>query len=346
MAEDLRIEGPNGGILAGIQCIVRRCTVTVTVSGSGAATGIVAFTQAVIADCVVASERPNCGGITVNIGATIRDCTVSGNGRTAVGIGLYSGSLEGVAVRDFDVGIRQAIANGAVTVHRATVQDCNTGIFLYNDAMIADCVINAPDFTAVGTGPAIEASNRVTVTNAVTYRHSKGIKLATSASLARCTASSHSAEGFSLGDRANVSGCTALYSASGIVTGASAVIIDCLAANNTTDGIHAGDGAKVTGCTVRQNGDTGIEVTGGAFISENNCDGNRYGIYGNGAYSRVERNNIIYHSDTGLWLSAGGNTVFGNTFRGNPTHILAPGSDVGPTGSAATATSPFANILF
>jgi hypothetical protein len=303
--EDLRIDGTNSGILVGLQSIVRRCNVRINAGGLGDATGIGAFMQVVIADCAVVAERAGCGGISVNGGATIRNCTVSGIDRTGIGIALYSGCVESVAVTGFEFGIRQWIANGAATIDRATVQDCSTGIFLYNDAVIANCVINAPDLSASGTGPGIEGSDRVTVVNTVINRHKKGMKMGTSASISRCTAGSNTQMGFDLGDGANVNGCTVRQ--------------------NSGDGIRVAGGGLIAGNLCDAN--TGVSINATGFT--NRIEGNT--VLSSGSGIRLEAKfNIVIKNTLGT---------------ANPIVDVGGANQIAPTQNAATATNPFANLV-
>ena len=52
--------------------------------------------------------------------------------------------------------------------------------------------------------------------------------------------------------------------------------------------------------------------------------------------------------DRGIATTGVGNLIIRNSVRGgtNPHGGIAGGNDVGPIGSAATATNPWANILY
>jgi parallel beta-helix repeat protein len=87
-------------------------------------------------------------------------------------------------------------------------------------------------------------------------------------------------------------------------------------------------------------------VTGGCRVTENLCDQNAIGVRGIATSSRIEGNTLTFNSIAGIKLDTGGNTVFRNSAKGSPTNYDVPGNDVGPISSAASATSPFANIQF
>jgi parallel beta-helix repeat protein len=131
----------------------------------------------------------------------------------------------------------------------------------------------------------------------------------------------------------------------GIVADSASALSDCTATSNPF-GISVADGSSVVGCVVRQNGADGIAITGGCRIVENTCDQNAIGIHGTQTSSRIEGNNVTFNTTAGIRLNSGGNTVFKNSARGNPTNYDVAGNDVGPISTAASATSPFANIVF
>ena len=100
----------------------------------------------------------------------------------------------------------------------------------------------------------------------------------------------------------------------------------CTAASNRVDGIAVTADSQVRDCTATRNGGAGIRATGaGNRIEGNHANGN----------------------DVGYRVEAGGNTIFRNTARANATNfVITAGNDVGPIGTAATSTSPFANVQF
>ena len=85
----------------------------------------------------------------------------------------------------------------------------------------------------------------------------------------------------------------------------------------------------------------------------NNCDSNGSGGDGAGIHvnatrsdNRIEGNNLIFNN-TGMSVNDSGNLIIKNSASGNNTdYDIVAGNDVGPIGSAATATSPWANIQF
>jgi len=93
-------------------------------------------------------------------------------------------------------------------------------------------------------------------------------------------------------------------------------------------------------------GQRGIAVENNAFIANNEPYQNAYGIFVTGSGSRVEANHLISNSTKGLDVAQGHNVIVRNTAVTNTggNYQISAGNDVGPIGTAATATSPWANI--
>lgn len=107
------------------------------------------------------------------------------------------------------------------------------------------------------------------------------------------------------------------------------IIADCLIANNTFYGIYtAGTGRSI--------------ITGNNFSQ--NAGG---GIVLNDANNRVENNHVVTANGVvGIGSSSTNNVVVKNVVAGggSANYSSSFGDDFGPIGSAATATSPWANI--
>ncbi len=86
---------------------------------------------------------------------------------------------------------------------------------------------------------------------------------------------------------------------------------------------------------------------GGVTIDLNGAGNNEGGIAVYGSANRIEGNHVSSNADKGIWLLAGGNTVFKNSLRGNALPIdFVFGNDIGPQGPASSSTSPWANITY
>jgi parallel beta-helix repeat protein len=129
---------------------------------------------------------------------------------------------------------------------------------------------------------------------------------------------------------------------------------------NTVNGIVTANGYIVSDCTVQNNGGTGILVDGnGSQIVGNTLFGNNAaftstscGILLEGSNNRVEGNHITGHaSGYGIeydFSNGTNNVIIKNSVVGNSPNNYSPGgggnNDVGPIGTAASSTSPWANI--
>ena len=164
-----------------------------------------------------------------------------------------------------------------------------------------------------------------------------------------------------------------IYCGAGIISG-------CTVNNNGYDGIYA-TGSAVSGCTVNNNGYAGIEVysgtVSGCIVSKNKyngislftsnpsgnvvigntCIGNNTagdsssaGIFIADKNNRIENNHVTASGNAGILVFNSGsvfnNIIIKNTVSGNGAnnYIVPAGNDLGPVGTAATATSPWANI--
>ena len=190
---------------------------------------------------------------------------------------------------------------------------------------------------------------------------------------------SHGVDGYSTGSPRNLVFERLSVSAnggSGILTEKASVVRDCLSFKNNDYGIFSA-GALVSGCVARENGNAGIlansgTVSGcfaqnngasgiyvnlpGSQIIGNTCIGNnsfnnaaQAGIYINDSNNRVEGNHVTANGYAGIQVensSYVNNVIIKNTVAGNGAnnYLGTAGNDFGPIGTAATATSPWANI--
>ncbi|MBI5288554.1 MAG: hypothetical protein HY873_06235 [Chloroflexi bacterium] len=155
--------------------------------------------------------------------------------------------------------------------------------------------------------------------------------------------------GIIVGDTSTVERCTVDEAGTGIETGAASVVRDCNV-RNVTWGIYVGGGTRVERCTVGVYSGLGIFLQGNGLALENVVD-SRVGIDPNAcafnvtnSASRIEGNQIV-NGLYGVCLGSSGNTVYRNSLRNVTAPFLGAG-DIGPTGTAASATSPWANILY
>jgi parallel beta-helix repeat protein len=112
-------------------------------------------------------------------------------------------------------------------------------------------------------------------------------------------------------------------------------VFNCVAEGNKNTGIEVlSDGSQIIGNTSRRNCTVSNGFDGGILIAASN--------------NRIEGNHVVRNNGTGIRVTPLGtnNVIIRNTVAGEGTNnfIIPANNDVGPIGSAATATSPWANI--
>ena len=153
-----------------------------------------------------------------------------------------------------------------------------------------------------------------------------------------------------------ITDCDASNNAFDGILGRNCVVRNCRAANNGSRGIYVRPGT-VSGCWVQNNTFSGIYSDGpGSKIIGNTCIGNNSsadttsaGIYINDSFNRVENNNVSASGHAGIQVNNAAyiaDVVIKNTVSGNGAnnYLGLANNDFGPIGTAATATSPWANI--
>lgn len=327
--------------------------------------GIHAYGAGIVRDCDVES----CGtAFDINGVFNIERCNAinnSGYGILAVGTNLI---VDCAAVSNDAAGF----ACGATSVLRGcrSMGNSQEGISVGDGSTLIDCE-STDNLVGVVAGDQVELSGVVCRSNVV------GISAQANCTLRACTTIESSSAGVLLGARATVIDCVSSLnvgnSGDGFKAGANSTFTNCTAVGNSKDGFEAADGSAFTGCTSNDNGGRGIFAFNGAHItgcmtrnnqedgiyvnfscvvSGNNCNGDGAAAGNHGAIrvigqaNRIDSNNISY-ADRGLMISSGGNAVVRNSVKGCTVNFdIIGGNDVGPIGSAATATSPWANIQY
>jgi len=156
--------------------------------------------------------------------------------------------------------------------------------------------------------------------------------------------------GILAGENSVLSAVTARSNGTGIFVLAHGNVSDCASSDNTVNGIFLfGGRTRLEGCTVEGNASDGIVVLIGGdacLITANNASYNAgAGVHViNGARSRIDDNNVAGNGQ-GIRVDSVGNVVVRNTATGNSTNYqVVAGNDLGPVGTAAASTSPWANI--
>ena len=283
-----------------------------------------------------------------------RNCRVSGisastNGDNGILAGGGCTISHCVAMLNANQGI--VTNEGCTITHCAAYFNSSTGIFGGNGSMISNCA--ASNNTTVG----IQILTGGTITDCSTYANTVyGISAGSGSSVVNCTAFSNGVVGILGGGECAITQCSANSNfGDGISVNNGCSVQGCQASNNTFNGILALQGCTVRNCQVRSNVLNGISIGNNGLVVDNLCDvnglaaGTQSNIYINGSSCRVD-GNAVTGGDRGIATSGGGinNLIIRNSCRGgtNPYGGIGGTNDVGPIGSAATSTSPWANILF
>ena len=186
---------------------------------------------------------------------------------------------------------------------------------------------------------------------------STGLLTGDGAIVVRCAVLNNGSVGIQVGRTCIISNCLAMNNTGvGILVFENGSISDSTASGNGSDGIVVGDSSIATNCVVRSNLGDGIEVTEGAIALGNIAS------FNTGAGIRVTRRgnriegNTVFRNSLGIRANesnAEGNVIIKNSAMCNPSgpgstaltnYAVGASNDLGPTGSAATAASPWANI--
>lgn len=180
----------------------------------------------------------------------------------------------------------------------------------------------------------------------VTDNGRNGIQLSNGGNITRCVASNNTEDGI-IGTGL-ISHCTVEGNGENGIrvpgSGLGALVVSCFANDNALSGIlGVGDG-DVIDCHARGNGVFGIVLSSGGIAIGNTCKLNGTGI-GITSNSQVEGNHLLENLQDGIVVVGTGNTIVKNVVSGSTNNYVIPvGNDVGPISTAATATSPWANI--
>jgi len=186
----------------------------------------------------------------------------------------------------------------------------------------------------------------------------------------RCLLRNNIDNGILVGFGAVIRGCTAVSNGIGITTQTSCTIVDSVATSNIRGGIET-SASIVSRCTVTFNNNFGIKSLGRTIVEHCNASANSgRGIEVTGFRNVIAENICTTNSGTGLLVEAassqnridgnhfttngfGGmrvlstlNIIVRNSSRANTSfnYDIAAGNDAGPIQTAATATSPWANL--
>ncbi|MGH6693288.1 MAG: right-handed parallel beta-helix repeat-containing protein [Gammaproteobacteria bacterium] len=277
--------------------------------------------------------------------------TMTGDSDTGIAIGGASARVAVLngSIRDFAQAL-QLGANARLARISAYGQgdtaDHMTGIEVGDRSSLSEVLVERFN------GPGIRAGDRTLIKDCHSRSNELGGILSGAFSLVEgcVVGDNQDSEQIIVGVGSTVRGCTVLGSeqGDGIDAGSGSSIL-----NNTVSsacvGINLDGGGLIRGNTVNEPDCIGIRAGSGSLVEGNSVTGNPFGdgiqIAGEG--SRIESNNVAGNGGNGIEVVDAGNVVIKNSARGNGTNYnIAPGNDVGPIGAAATATSPWANIVF
>ena len=291
-------------------------------------------------------------GIRAGARSTVLQCSAFANGNAGI-VAEYSTTVARCTALDNTGAGISALLGGCTVVECPTEGNRGNGISVGGGTTVLGCTAR------LNLGRGIEASAGCTVIScAASDNNGVGIAVADGCTLADCTANSNDAAGITAGNACSITNCTSNgngisgIAVAGIAVADGCTIAGCTVNNSTGVGISANNGCRIAGNMIRNNQLDGVRVNFSCVVADNNCngDGAAPGTHGAiaviGQGNRIEGNSISY-ADRGLYITAGGNTVFRNSLKSCTVNFdIAVGNDVGPIGSTATATSPWANIQY
>jgi parallel beta-helix repeat protein len=292
------------------------------------------------------------GGITIQsglVGVTIDLMGFTLHGGTGNGISATAGAnvMNGYVMNWQNHGIN--LGPGVSTVSDiVAIANGGHGIVIGDTCTVLRCKAYA------NTLSGITAGNSAMVVNSVAYGNlSHGISTASGSTVIGCATDFNSVIGILTANGSTISSSSASFNTqSGISVGSGSTVSDCTASFNDLDGIVATNGSHIKGCTTSGNANDGIQVGSDCMVLSNSSTGNGAGgadganIHATGADNRIDGNNVT-DADRGIDVDSGGNIIIRNSASGNTINFdIVGGNDVGPFGTAAASTSPWANFAF
>ena len=306
----------------------------------------------------------NCDGLSDGRFLRLRVINNSGDGFRPGGSGEIahctadSNGGDGFGGTDFECTYNTCVStynNGAgfYTFERCTLINCTAhenggdGFFPYFDCILEHCNASAN----VGNGINLPFSGNLITHCMAGDNGLTGIIAGDSCTVRGCTVAYNGGDGLDADTGSTIESCTAYTNAAaGIAVIADSKVKDCTVTGNLI-GISATNDCVITGCVVNNNLQNGIVVNQSCRISENSCQANGGGqttdggILCTGSFNRIDGNHLTENSRNGLYLGTSGNTVIRNSAKSNNTNYhTGSGNDVGPIGSAASSSSPWANF--
>lgn len=176
-----------------------------------------------------------------------------------------------------------------------------------------------------------------------------GIRVHTSSLVVHSTSYDNNMTGIIAWNSSLIIGCVARNNRWGISVNEGSSVVDSVSVGNTLHGIDANTNSSVRRCTASENAGSGISVNSSSTIADNHAfENTSHGVYITGSDNRIEGNHVVGNTDHGISCTGSGNVIVRNSASGNGSgdYDILAGNDAGPIGTAATATSPWANIQF
>ncbi|MEM1422833.1 MAG: right-handed parallel beta-helix repeat-containing protein [Planctomycetota bacterium] len=378
VVEGVAVEyGDEGGIVIPGDGRVSGCTVTTRPDPTGTTAGIsVGFDGAVesgfdgiVRDCVV-SGTPRVG-IEVRAGS-VSGCRVQRAGAQGYLFGSVVVTAEPIEVSNCLA--LQCAGGGFYARNRGTFVDCSAlssgshgfradrtgvferciahssagnGFFGSENGVYRGCVAR---FSSEGGG---DGSNGFRVGSAsvlndcvAAFNGGAGFRSDDGTAFTNCS-SSGNATGFTTEENATLTGCSAKDNAGdGFLTDDGSVISACVSSSNAANGFVLLPNGTITDSTATLNGTTGFVINSGRISGCTASENGRDGISAGGT-TTVDSNTAVANAGAGIQV-AGNALAIKNAASGNsPDFRILPGANAGPVASnLATATSPFANVIY
>jgi hypothetical protein len=320
VVRNCRVSTAGAAVNVGNQCVVEGLTATSVVSGVNALNKV----DVVVRDCSMTCAGSGTG--------------VYGQNRVSVARCQFQGFVFGVAASDY-----------------AVVEDCRVsggtvGVYVGKNSTLrrVQVLTMTSQGVSVGDASVLEGVDARSCT-------SDGITVTNDCVLTRCNVSGTSSNGFLGTSRNTFVECISAKNigGSGFAVMDSNVFETCRSDENVGDGFNGRFGNVWRDCTARSNSGDGVDGSSGTVVLSGRFDSNGNGatvganIRLTGDAGRIEGNTLI-SGDYGIQTTSGGNVIIRNSSRNSANNYggISAGNDVGPIGSAATATSPWANIQY
>lgn len=258
---------------------------------------------------------------------------------------VRNGEIKGWGGRGVDA---YSFSPACVVLDHLTVSDTGDyGIMTSGPAIVRDCISqrNRADGFYVA---------EVLMTDCASYYNGGSGIVAGGGRVRDCRANGNNLYGI-YAISCEVRGCQAINSLNYGIYSSGGDVRDCEVDFSGYYGVYITAGT-VSRCKISSSVKSGIyanspgcQIIGNTCINNNTSGGtNDAGIYLNDANIRVEGNHVTGSGHAGISVSAsyGGNVITKNSVAGNgASNYLVPGAnDLGPVGTVATSTSPWANI--